>query len=527
MNERLAKKLQELPKEPGVYFHKNAAGEIIYVGKAAVLRNRVRQYFQKSRLRDVKTDALVAEIDDTDWMVVESELEALFLEAEMVRRYMPRYNILLRDDKALSYIRIDVQSDHPTVTTTRHPSDDGARYFGPYYSLYNIREALKLLRRVFPFAIKRTASQKRADLHYYLGLDPGLESGKTSLEEYRKSLRRLIAVIEGKKTAIVGELEKEMRAAAKNQQFEEAARLRNQVRSLKELGRQVVFSDKEFQDISKDRALVQLQQLFSFEQPPRRIEGYDISHMSGTNVVASMVVFVNGVSKRDEYRKFKMTLQRNDDYANMYETIKRRFSEAHQKTWGVPDLVLVDGGAGQLAAATQALKEQNAQVPVIGVAKRDEELVVHESDSMIATTMLNDLQEHPTRGVHVMRTGSHYLVNLHVGQLNAGSHSKNLRAGETYSPYVDTVKLLQRIRDEAHRFAVSYHTTLKRSGQLQSELDAIPGVGAVTRKKLVKAFGSMRGIRAAECHELEAAVGAKTGRRIFAWLHGNIDANKQ
>src|ERR1700735_1511225 len=151
MTTKLEQKLADLPTSPGVYFHKDAAGEIIYVGKAAVLRNRVRQYFQKSRTRDPKTEALVAEIADTDWMVVESELEALFLEAEMIRRYMPRYNILLRDDKSMVYIRIDYDSDYPTVTTTRLPLEDGARYFGPYNSTMAVRQSLKVLRRAFPF----------------------------------------------------------------------------------------------------------------------------------------------------------------------------------------------------------------------------------------------------------------------------------------------------------------------------------------------------------------------------------------
>src|SRR3982750_1481984 len=155
MTELIAKKLSELPKGPGVYFHKNAKGDIIYVGKAARLNNRVRQYFQKSRTRDPKTDVLVSEIHDTDWMVVDSEIEALFLEAEMVRRYMPRFNILLRDDKSMSYIRIDYDSDYPTVTTTRRPLDDGARYFGPYLSAYTVRRALRVLRKIFPFAIKK------------------------------------------------------------------------------------------------------------------------------------------------------------------------------------------------------------------------------------------------------------------------------------------------------------------------------------------------------------------------------------
>ena len=173
MNEMLVQKLKELPSEPGVYFHKAANGEIIYVGKAAVLKNRVRQYFQASRGRDVKTEALVAEIHDTDWMVVESELEALFLEAEMIRRYMPRYNILLRDDKSLSYIRIDYDSDYPTVTTTRQPLDDKARYYGPYFNVTGVREALRILRRIFPFATKRATGATRESLQYHLGLGPG------------------------------------------------------------------------------------------------------------------------------------------------------------------------------------------------------------------------------------------------------------------------------------------------------------------------------------------------------------------
>src|SRR5882672_8205237 len=166
---RVEAKLKELPKTPGVYFHKDAHGKIIYIGKAAVLRNRVRQYFQTSRGRDAKTEALVAEIADIDWMEVESELEALFLEAEMVRRYLPRYNILLRDDKSMVYIRIDYDSDYPTVTTTRRPLDDRAKYFGPYLSVQSVRQALKLLRRIFPYAIKRSVGQKRATLHYHLG----------------------------------------------------------------------------------------------------------------------------------------------------------------------------------------------------------------------------------------------------------------------------------------------------------------------------------------------------------------------
>ena len=342
---QLSTKLKALPKTPGVYFHKNARGEILYVGKAAVLRSRVRQYFQNSRTRDPKTDALVAEIVDIDWIEVETEIDALFLEAEMIRRYMPRYNILLRDDKSMVYIRVDYNSDYPTVTTTRRPLDDGARYFGPFLSVASVRQALKLLRRIFPYATKKTGNNKRASLHYHLGLDPGLEEGKTSLKEYRANLRQLMAYIEGKRSKIISDLEKQMNKQAQAKNFEQAAHIRNQLFALKNLSRQVVFSDKEYQDISKDHALNEIVELFGLVSIPRRIEGYDISHQQGSDVVASMVVFTNGVTNKGEYRKFKTRINKNDDFYNMNETISRRFSESNIKQWGMPHLVLIDVGS--------------------------------------------------------------------------------------------------------------------------------------------------------------------------------------
>jgi len=491
----LETKLAELPKAPGVYFHKDKAGEIIYVGKAAVLRNRVRQYFQKSRSRDPKTEALVAEIADVDWQVVDSELEALFLEAELIRRYLPRYNILLRDDKAMSYIRIDYDSDYPTVTTTRRPLDDGARYFGPYLSTQAVRQSLKLLRRIFPFASRRIPGQKRATLHYHLGLDPGLEEGKTSLEDYRANLRKLIAVIQGKRKTIVKELERDMKRAAKSSDFELAAKLRNQLFALRGLDKQVIFSDKEFLDISKDHALNELVNLLSITQFPRRIEGYDISHQQGSDVVASMVVFTNGASDKAQYRKFKTKTNRNDDFYNMNETLKRRLSERNRKAWGLPNLVIIDGGKGQLDAAIQARDEQGcARIPFIGLAKREEQIVIHKTKSNVILNMLslNKL------GGFSAESDDFILVNL--------PHNTNL------------VKLLQRIRDESHRFAVSYHSVLKTKRQTASQLDGIPGIGPATRKQLLRTFGSMRGVAQADEAALTTAVGAQKARLITQYL---------
>ncbi len=522
MNDALKKKLEDLPNEPGVYFHKSVDGEIIYVGKAAVLKNRVRQYFQKSRGRDAKTEALVAEIYDTDWMVVESELEALFLEAEMVRRYMPRYNILLRDDKSLSYIRIDYDSDYPTVTTTRQPLDDKARYYGPYFNVTGVREALRILRRIFPFATKKTSGATRESLTYHLGLDPGLESGKTSLVEYRANLRKLMAVIEGKRKTIEKEIEKDMARAAKAQEYEMARIYRNQLFALKALGKAVIFSDKEFLDISKDHALGEIVNLLNLPIYPKRIEGYDISHMSGTNVVASMVVFTNGVSDKDEYRKFKTTKDHNNDFYNMHETLTRRLSEKNIKAWGCPDLILIDGGKGQLDAALRARDEQAAalrgyqsetgsedprlaelekcagkidKIPFIGLAKREEQIVIHKEKSNV------------TLDQELLRSLGGYFTESDEFILTNVPHSANL------------VKLLQRIRDESHRFAVSYHSTLKRKNSTVSILDTIPGVGPVTRKKLIRQFGSGKGVQEASEAQLVESIGTKTGKMVFQWLH--------
>ena len=485
MTETVKHKLTELPKEPGVYFHKDAKGEIIYVGKAARLNNRVRQYFQKSRGRDPKTEALVREIADVEWMVVDSEIEALFLEAELIRRYMPRYNILLRDDKAMSYIRINYDDSYPTVSTTRRPLDDGARYYGPYNSVTTIRQALKLLRRVFPYATRQIPGQKRATLHYHLGLDPGLEEGRTSLEDYRANLRKLMAIIEGKRKTIEKELERDMHRAAKASEFEQAAKLRNQLFALRGLSQQVLFSDKEFMDISKDHALNELVNVLSLASYPFRIEGYDISHMQGTDVVASMVVFTNGVSNKSEYRKFKTKINHNNDFYNMNETLKRRLSEKNIKAWGKPNLVLIDGGKGQLDAAIKARDEQGCdKLPFIGLAKREEQIVIARGRSNVE---LNEDVLHKLGGF-ATESEDFILVNL--------PHSTNV------------VKLLQRIRDESHRFAVSYHSVLKQKRQVSSLLDEIPGIGPTTKKKLLRTFGSVRGVTQASESEIAAAIGA-------------------
>lgn len=216
MNAALKQKLTTLPHSPGVYFHKSADGEIIYVGKAAVLKNRVRQYFQSKKDFDTKTLALVNEIHDTDWVETESEIDALFLESEMVKRYMPRYNILLRDDKSQTFVRIDMKSEWPTVTCTRNPADDGAKYIGPFYNGFAVKKALRYLRRVFPYYTKEP-HRELSNLDVQIGLEP--QPDITS-SEYKASLKKLIKYVEGGRTTIVRELERDMKRAAKSEEFE-------------------------------------------------------------------------------------------------------------------------------------------------------------------------------------------------------------------------------------------------------------------------------------------------------------------
>lgn len=427
MHDALKKKLKTLPAAPGVYFHKNKAGEIIYVGKAAVLKNRVRQYFQNPKDRDPKTAALVDEIYMTDWIVVDTEMDALFLESEMIKRYMPKWNILLRDDKNVSFVRIDVKSEVPYVSMTRNPLGDNARYIGPFYAKNTIATALRILRKIFPYYDKPYTGKKTLDTD--LGLTPGIEIGKMTSKDYHKILSSLIRYLEGDRQKLLKDLEKEMKEEAANNNFERAAELRNELFGLKGLKKKIVFSDKEFLDISSDHALRELQSLLHLPNPPRRIEGYDISHQSGQDVVASMVVFTNGVSNRSEYRKFKLRKQQNNDTASLKEVISRRLKHP---VWEYPDLIILDGGETQVSAVLPLLEhvKDGATIPVIGRDKSGD----HARSAIVKIVVP------AARGFDIV-------------ELASDSHIS---------------RLIARIDEEAHRFAITYHTLLKRKRQLSS-----------------------------------------------------------
>ncbi|HEX5797696.1 MAG TPA: excinuclease ABC subunit UvrC [Candidatus Saccharimonadales bacterium] len=495
-------KLEKLPKTPGVYFYKNKSGVIIYIGKAANLRSRVRQYFQKSRAFDPKTDALLAEITDVDWQELETELDALFVEAEMIRRYMPKYNILLRDDKSFVYVRIDINSNYPSVTFTRRPLDDGAKYFGPYQSKFTINRALRHLRRIFPYSTHPpTNIPARACLQAQIGLCPGLEAGMTGIDDYRKNLRRLIRYMTGKRKKLTKDFEKQMNTYAKTAEFEKAADARNKLLALKNLDNKTIFGDVENLDISKDKGLVEIAQMLGIGTP-RRIEGFDISHMSGMDTVASMVVFNAGVPDKSQYRKFKSRVRGNDDYAHMREVMLRRFSEANIKKWGKPDLILIDGGKGQVASAAVVLDGLKLDIPLIGLAKRLEEIIIP------ARLIAKDLQ----KDTNITR------VNNDSQPINKVIAKDLQYESRLLSRSSDALKLLQRIRDESHRFAISYHSTLKRARQTGSLLDDIPGIGNVYKRKLIKSFGSTRGVKNASLAELKDVVGEKRARLVKEFI---------
>lgn len=489
MTDKLRAKLKDLPNAPGVYFHKNAKGQIIYVGKAAVLKNRVRSYFQKIPDFETKTQALVQEVADTDWIVTESEIDALFLESEMVKRYKPRYNILLQDDRSQLFVRITMADAYPYISFTRQPLDDGADYYGPYYNGWAVKKALRYLRRIFPYSV-HAIMPKRVCLQYHLGLCPGVEEQKISSTDYKKSLNKLVLYLKGERVRLIKQLESEMKQAAKAQDFELAAKRRNQIYNLKELQKQIIFSDREFMDISKDQALSGLASLLGIPIP-RRIEGYDISHMQGTNNVASMVVATKGLADKAEYRKFKMRLPGNNDFGHMHEVISRRFSGKHLD-WPKPDLLLIDGGKGQLGAALQALQERGVAIPAIGLAKRLEEIVIKKDDNTIKPELTRSVL---AKDAYITENEDFYTVLL-----PKDSH---------------IVKLLQRVRDESHRFAVSYHTVLKRQGQTASELDLLPGIGPVTRKKLIQSFGSLRAVKQAGRSQIVAVIGESKTKLLW------------
>ncbi len=582
MTDIVREKLKLLPENPGVYIMKDAAGKIIYVGKAVVLKNRVRQYFQSSRNHTPKVRAMVAKVADFEFIMTASEVEALILECNLIKKHRPRYNISLKDDKTYPYVKVTVQEEFPRVFITRRVVKDGARYFGPYTNATAVHESLRLLRRLFPLRTCRML-QDRPCLEYHIKRCLAPCVGKISREDYAVFIRAVLLFLEGRTEDVERELTFRMKRAAEAYHFELAARLRDQLAAVKKIAEkqnivtgagdqdaiglarsalgacmQVFFirsgkmvgrehfllqgdedesdaalltaflqqyyhqaaflphevllpcdveetplleawlserkqarvhlvvpqrgtkhdlvlmaagnaekflADEETRRAQTDAqttgAVEELGHLLGLKKAPNRMECFDISHIQGAETVASMVVFEGGRPKKSDYRRFKIrsTEGKPDDFLSMREVTQRRYGDLPEEE--LPDLIVIDGGKGQLSSALEIIRGAgHADVPVVGLAKQFE-LVFREGES---------------------------------DPVVLPRHSQALY-------------LIERIRDEAHRFAITYHRKLRGKRNLVSILDHIVGIGPARRKALWSAFGSLAKIKGASVEELAAVSG--------------------
>jgi len=590
----LQSKLDHLPEQPGVYLMKNAAGDVLYVGKASVLAHRVRSYFQKGADQTPKTRLLMSQVADLETLVTRSELEALILESNLIKRHRPKFNIILRDDKQYPYLRLPVRENFPRLSIVRKVQKDGALYYGPYTDGGALKSTLNVIRKVFPLAtceIEIDGTAERACIEFEIKRCMAPCIGNQSRDDYHRIVTQVRQFLEGRDTELLDGLREQMHIAADRQAFEEAARLRDQIVRIEQtlekqriaqitaadqdviglarqgtatdlqmlfvrggllIGRKDFFwpdaadvADEELvrsaieQFYNKDglppkellvpaplaeaslieawlsekkghpvavkapergvkhqlvllaeenaaaaladhlrseetdrQAVEELKRLLRLEQVPRRIEGFDISNTMGSESVASFVVWEEGQAKKSDYRKFRIkTVTGANDFASMKEAVARRYGESEGLP--LPDLVLIDGGLGQLAAAMEGLRDTgHTGLPIIGLAKAKGE----KEERIFLPGRKNPIILKPT------------------------------------SP---ATHLLQRIRDEAHRFAIAYHRKLRGKALVSSKLDRIIGVGEIRRNTLLRKFGSLDKIASASDAQLRAAgLDAKTTAAI-------------
>jgi len=484
-SEAIRSKVSELPHKPGVYLMKDRLGTVIYVGKARDLRKRVSQYFHPSRRMgwDVKFRALVDAIHDFDVHLVKGEPEALLLESRLIKEYKPRYNVSLRDDKRFLMLKVNLNDPIPRFTLTRLKVDDGARYFGPFPSSRALRRSLDLARHRFNLRgckpLQPTERDHKHCLYGHIEVCSAPCVGKVSEEQYRMQVENACEFLEGHCAEMVQLLETDMRDAAAGQDYERAAKLRDQMEALRETSRKTTRYHRLPNQLpvamNPDRDLNELAQVLGMPNPPARIEGFDISNISGTFMVASMVVFRNGRPANGDYRRYKMKdVRSQDDFACMAEAVRRRYSRLKKEGRPMPDLILIDGGKGQLNAALRELgKLRLTHVPVIGLAKEFEE--IHRSN-----------EEAP------------------------------LRLGLDHN----ALKLLQRVRDESHRFANSFNAELRLKKISESLLDEFSGVGERRKALLLKHFGSLQRLREAGVVEIAEVpgFGLKTAQALREFL---------
>lgn len=603
MNESIAKTLAVLPNKPGVYIMRDEHGKIIYVGKAVVLKNRVRSYFRNLASHTVKVKALVAKVVEIETIVTDSEVEAMILECNLIKKHRPRYNITLKDDKTYPYLKVTLQEDFPRIYATRRQMRDGAKYYGPYADAGAMHATVKLLRSMFPLRNCRKMNPDRPCLQYHIKRCLAPCAGYVSKEDYGRMIKAVCMILDGRTTEVERELKQQMQAAADSYAFEEAARVRDQLQAVTKLNEQqkavtgggdldvvgfakdstgiclqiffvrggkLIGRDNFFlqddgdseQDVltafvkqyyneasfvpreillpvlpesdeltvmaewltekagrkvellqpqrgtkrellhlasenavklleerlrkgqlslqTEEQAAEELQLALQLPDPLERMDCFDISHTQGTETVASMVVFRNGKPSKKDYRRYKIesTEGKPDDFKSMQEVVYRRYRDYED----LPSLVIIDGGKGQLSSALEVIRGLGLyELPVIGLAKREEEIFTEGSSESI----LLDRESAP----------------LH---------------------------LIQRIRDEAHRFAITYHRKLRSKRNMVSILDHIEGIGAKRRQALWKKFQSLEAMKEASVEELAQVEGMNypTAQRIYDFFRLDLPDKK-
>lgn len=499
MSNSLRKKIKALSKTTGVYLFRDNKGKVIYVGKAVNLKNRVKSYFDKSE-KEPKAAEMITRAKKLDTITCGSEFEALILESEFIKRYKPKYNVKLKDDKGYVYIKIS-SDDYPRVTITREVVDTGARYLGPFIDAGAVRSILKVARKIFPYCTCRS-SLGEVCLYYHLGLCRGHDEKYISKKEYQKDINGLIKLFSGKTSELEKTFTKSMKISAREKKYEIAAEYRDKIRFLEKIKKSHFISER---DLSADKALIQLKKNLNMAKIPKRIECFDVSNILGTSAVGSMAVFLDGISSPKDYRRFKIrTVKGSNDFAMMAELLARRFKKSINqdnkikksikgKNSKLPDLVILDGGKGQLSAVLQNVIIPE-EVIVIALAKRQEEIffVEHKKQELKFKKISLEAslpETHSTRGSFSFQSLS----------LPKGS--------EAYF-------LVQRIRDEAHRFAVTYHRKVRSREFFESSLDTISGVGPKTKRNLIKEFGSIEKIKKASIEDISKIVSKKLATKI-------------
>ncbi len=448
----LFEQAQQLLSTPGVYLFYDKAGKLLYVGKAADLRKRVCSYFRSAGRLAPRIQKMVSLIDRMETRRASSEAEALLLEAQLIKEARPAYNVAFRDDKTYPMLKI-THEPFPRLVVTRRRQVDGARYFGPYTNAGLMHEAVRFMRRVFPMRTCKTFPDTPC-LEYHLGqcLAPCVRY--IDAAAYKNIVDDLTAFLEGRRDALLRDLKRRMERAAKDRRFEEAALLRDQIQALSS-----VIEARRRSSVSGP--LEQMQQALRLPKIPRRIEAFDISNIFGSFSVGSMVVFEDGKPKKAHYRRFRIkTVQGIDDFRMMAEVIRRRYSASLAKELPFPDLVLIDGGKGQLGAACAELDALSLRLSVVGLAKRFEHLFLPGIEQPIVLL----------------------------------AHSPVLH-------------LLQRVRDEAHRFAITYHRNLRSRPITRSAFQDLPGIGPKRAARLLLAFGTLNRLAGANAQTLAQKAG--------------------